>query len=109
MPSRFEGALEGGADPGAGVDVAFGAQSGEGVVEVGREPKQQGFVFHLMSEYIAGTTDVSALVGGLGRSERSRIGRVLYFIWYRGISSGNGAWFPALWERRGRGTMGSGV
>ena len=32
----FEGALEGGADPGAGVDVAFGAQTSEGVVDVGR-------------------------------------------------------------------------
>ena len=41
-------------DPGAGVDVALGAQLGEGVVEIGREPDQQGLVFHLMSEYITG-------------------------------------------------------
>ena len=40
-PFVFEGALEGGADPGAGVDVALGAQSGEGVVEVWRDTDQQ--------------------------------------------------------------------
>ena len=45
----FEGALEGGADPGAGVDVVFGAQSGQGVVDIWRDTDQQGFVFHLIS------------------------------------------------------------
>ena len=48
----FEGVLEGGTDPGADVDVTLGTQSGEGVVEVGRETDQQGFIFHLISEYI---------------------------------------------------------
>ena len=37
----FEGAREGGADPGAGVAVALGAPSGEGVVEVWRDTDPQ--------------------------------------------------------------------
>ena len=37
----FEGGLDGGANPGAGVDVPLGAQAGEGVVEVWRETDQQ--------------------------------------------------------------------
>ena len=36
----LEGALEGGATPGAGVDVPLDAQAFEGVVEVGRETNQ---------------------------------------------------------------------
>ena len=50
----FEGALDGGADPGADVDVPFGAQSGQGVVDIWRKTEQQGFIFHLISECITG-------------------------------------------------------
>ena len=39
----FERTLEVGADPGADVDVPFGAQSGQGVVEALRDTDQQGF------------------------------------------------------------------
>ena len=56
MPFVFEGILEGGTDPGAEVDVALGAQSGEGVVEFWRDTDQQGFIFHLISEYITAFT-----------------------------------------------------
>ena len=42
----FEGALDGGADPGADVDVPFGAQSGQGVVDVWRKTEQYSFIFH---------------------------------------------------------------
>ena len=62
----FEGVLDGRADPSAEVDVAFGAQSGEGVVEVGREPKQQGFVFHLISKYIDEEWGLFSGLGGAG-------------------------------------------
>ena len=62
----FEGALEGGPDPGAGVDVVLGAQSGEGIVEVGRDTDQQGFIFYLISEYITDLTPAFGLVGAAG-------------------------------------------
>ena len=54
MPSRSRAFLRVCADPGAGVDVALGAQSGEGVVEIWRKTDQQGFIFHLISKYITG-------------------------------------------------------
>ena len=60
----FEGVLEGGADPCAGVDVALGAQSGEGVVEVGRDTDQRGFIFHLISEYNPVSTKSRRVDGG---------------------------------------------
>ena len=63
----FEGILEGGTDPGAEVDVALGAQSGEGVVEFWRDTDQQGFIFHLISEYITGRVTGDHEVDGGGR------------------------------------------
>ena len=60
----FEGILEGGTDPGAEVDVALGAQSGEGVVEFWRDTDQQGFIFHLISEYITAFTGDHEVDGG---------------------------------------------
>ena len=66
----FEGGLEGGADPGAGVDVALGAQSGEGIVEVWRDADQRGFIFHLISEYITVLTPAFRSCEGVtGRSK----------------------------------------
>ena len=65
MPSRSRALFRACTNPGAGVDVAFGAQTGEGVVEVGREPEQQGFIFHLMSEYIAGNGRMSPPLWGI--------------------------------------------
>ena len=37
----LEGGLDGGADPGAGVDMSLGTQAGEGVVDVWRDTDQQ--------------------------------------------------------------------
>ena len=37
----LEGGLDGGADPGAGVDVSLGTQAGEGVVDIWRDTDQQ--------------------------------------------------------------------
>ena len=47
----FEGALDGGADPGADVDVPFGAQSGQGVVDVWRKTEQYSFISHNIRIY----------------------------------------------------------
>ena len=47
----FEGALDGGADPGADVDVPFGAQSGQGVVDVWRKTEQHSFISHNIRIY----------------------------------------------------------
>ena len=89
----FEGVLEGGTDPGADVDVTLGAQTGQGVVEVWREPDQQGFVFHLVSEYIAGP--VKGPRGGRGRrgvvvlgTASLPFGATLHVIPDRGWSTG---------------------
>ena len=42
----------------------LGAQSGEGVVEFWRDTDQQGFIFHLISEYITAFTGDHEVDGG---------------------------------------------
>ena len=51
----LKGALNGGANPGTGVDVSFGAQAGEGVVDVWRDTDQLVVAFEgrLSGEQIA--------------------------------------------------------